>query len=87
MPDEPHKNALHLVNTHIHAFHHTPVQHPRWDVPTTTLLLQFFEAPEDDSFTMGETVLHIWQIITTIMVRHMRFFPRLSAEDIATMSC
>jgi len=41
-------------------------------MPTTTLLLQFFEAPEDDSFTMGKTVLNIWQIITRITIWHIR---------------
>jgi hypothetical protein len=60
MSDEAYKNTLHLVNAHIHTFHHTAIQHPRWHVPTTTLLLQFLETPENDSLTMGETVLHIW---------------------------
>jgi len=66
---------------------HTFVKHPRWDVPTMALLLPFFQAPENDSLTMGETVCHIGQIITRITIGHVRFFPRLSAEDIATMGC
>jgi hypothetical protein len=36
------------------------------------LLLEIAETPEDNSFTMGETVCHIWQIITRITVRHVR---------------
>src|SRR5467141_2894596 len=70
--DEPHKDTLHLVNAHIHMLNHSPVKHPCWHMPTTTLLLQFFEAPEDDSFTMGKTVLNIWQIITRITIWHIR---------------
>jgi len=36
------------------------------------LLLPFFQAPENDSLTMGETVCHIWQIITRITIWHIR---------------
>jgi len=72
MSDEPNKNALHFLDAHIDVFEDAPVEHPRWHVPTTALLLQFLQAPENDALTMGETVLHIWQIVTRIMVRHVR---------------
>jgi len=34
------------------------------------LLLEIAETPEDDSFTMGETVSDIWYIVTRITVQH-----------------
>jgi len=70
--DEAYKNTLHFLNTHSYMLGHTFVKHPRWDVPTMALLLPFFQAPENDSLTMGETVCHIWQIITRITIWHIR---------------
>ena len=61
MSDEPHKDTLHFLNTPIYMLHHTSVKHARWHLPTTTLLLSFLETPENDSFTMGETVCNIWR--------------------------
>jgi hypothetical protein len=87
MTDEPDKNALHFFNAHIDMLDHTPVQHTRWHVPITALLLQFLQAPEDDSFTMGETSLYVWHIVTKITIRHVSFFPHSDAEEIATMCC
>jgi hypothetical protein len=75
MTDEPHENALHFFNAHIDMLDHTPVEHTRWNVPITALLLQFLQAPEDDAFVMGETVPYVWQIVTRITFRHARFFP------------
>ena len=72
MTDEPDKNALHFFNAHIDMLDHTPVEHTCWNVPIAALLLQFLQAPEDDSFTMGETVCNIWQRITRITVWHIR---------------
>jgi hypothetical protein len=72
MSDEPHQDTLHFLDAHIDMLHNTPIEHPCWHLPTTTLLLSFLETPEDDSFTMGATVLHIWQIITRITGRHVR---------------
>ena len=86
MTDEPDKNALHFFNAHIDMLDHTPVEHTRWNVPMTALLLQFLQAPED-AFVMGETVLYIWQIVTRITLQHVRFFPRSYVEDIATICC
>jgi hypothetical protein len=34
------------------------------------LLLESAETPQDDSLPMGETVLHIWQRVMRIMMRH-----------------
>ena len=87
MTDEPDKNALHFFNAHIDILDYAPIEHTRWNVPITALLLQFLQAPEDDSFVMGETVLYIWQIITRITIQHVRFFPRSYAEEIATICC
>ena len=75
MTDEPDKNALHFFNAHIDMLDHTPVEHTCWNVPIAALLLQFLQAPEDDSFAVRETVLYVWQIVTRITIRHMRFFP------------
>jgi hypothetical protein len=87
MTDEPDKNALHFFNAYIDMLDHTSVEHTRWNVPITALLLQFLQAPEDDAFVMGETILYVWQVITRITIRHVRFFLRLYAEEIATMCC
>jgi hypothetical protein len=87
MTDELDKNALHFFNAHIDMLDHTPVEHTRRNVPITALLLQLLQAPEDDAFVMGETVLYVWQVITRITIRHVRFFPRSYAEEIATMCC
>ncbi len=75
MTDEPDKNALHFFNAHIDMLDHTAVEHTRWNVPIAALFLQFLQAPEDDSFAVRETVLYVWQIVTRITLRHMRFFP------------
>jgi hypothetical protein len=70
MSDQSHKDTRHFLDTHIHMLDHTSIQHPRWHIPTTMLLLQCLEAPQDDAFTMAETVLHIWQRVMRIMMRH-----------------
>jgi hypothetical protein len=75
MSDESHKDTLHFLDTHIYMLDHTSIEHPRWYMPTIALLLQFLEAPENDSFTMDETVSNIWQIITRITAWHVRFSP------------
>ncbi len=72
MSYQSYKNALQFLDTHINMLDHTSIEHPRWYVPTATLLLQLLQAPEDDSFTMGETVCNIWQRITRITVWHIR---------------
>jgi len=59
MSDKSHKDTLHLVNTHIHMLDRISIEHPRWHMPTTAFLLQFLQAPEDDSLTIGETVSNI----------------------------
>jgi hypothetical protein len=66
MTNEPNENALHFFNAHIDMLDHTPVEHTRWDMPIAALLLQFLQAPEDNSFVMGETVPYVWQIVTRI---------------------
>jgi len=87
MSYQSYKNALHFLDAHVNMLDHTSIEHPRWHMPTTTLLLQCLEAPQDNSFTLGETVCHIGQFITRITIGLLTFFPRLSAEDIATMGC
>jgi hypothetical protein len=72
MSYQSYKDTLHFLDAHINILDHTSVEHTRWHMPTTTLLLQFLQAPEDDSFTMGETILHIWQRVTRITVWHIR---------------
>ncbi len=52
---------------------HTPVEHARWHMPVTALLLQCTEAPQNDSFTVGETVSDIGEIVTRVAVTHVRF--------------
>jgi len=37
MSDEPHKDTLHFLDTHIHMLHNTPIEHPCWRMSTTTL--------------------------------------------------
>jgi len=85
MTDEPDKNALHFFNAHIDLLDHTPIEHTRWNGPITALLLQFLQAPEDNAFVVRETVSYVWQVITSIMIRHVRFFRCSYAEEIATM--
>ena len=66
MTDEPNENALHFFNAHIDMLDYTPIEHTRWDVPITALLLQCLQAPEDNAFLMSETVTDVWQIVTSI---------------------
>ena len=72
MPDETYKYTLHFCDAHIHMLDDAPVEHSRWHVPTTALLLQGLETPEDDSFVMGEAVSYIRHRVMGIMRRHGR---------------
>jgi hypothetical protein len=51
---------------------HTPIEHTRWHIPVTTLFLEFTEAPQDDSFTAGETITHVGEVIPRIVVVPVR---------------
>ena len=73
MPDKSYENTLHLLDAHINILDHTPVKHTRWHVSATTFLLQFVQAPQDDAFTVGKTISHIWQIVMRVTVTHVRF--------------
>jgi hypothetical protein len=57
---------LHLLDAHIGILDHTPIQHTRWHVSTTTFLLEFMQAPQDDAFTGSEPVAHIREIIMRV---------------------
>src|SRR5256885_645014 len=54
---------------------HSPVQHSCGNIPPTTFLLQGIETLEDDTFPVGETVFHVWEIVTRVTVVHVPFSP------------
>ncbi len=77
MSDKPYQDTLHFINRHIHILDYTPVEHARWHMPVTALFLQCTEALQDDSFTVGETISHIGEIVTRVAVIHNRSsYPR-----------
>src|SRR6266446_1224170 len=85
MSDQPHQNTLHLLNTHVHMFNHSPVKHARRNIPPPAFLLQSIETLEDNTFTMGETVSNIGEVVTRVTDRHIRASPYRHAETMATM--
>jgi hypothetical protein len=68
--NQPHQNALHFLNTHVHMLNHSPIQHARRNIPPPTLLLQVVETLENDAFPLGETVSDVGEIVTRVMGRH-----------------
>ena len=69
--NQPHQNTLPFLNAHIHMFNHSPIQHSRRDIPPTAFLLQGIATLEDDTFSLGETISDVWQIITRVTVMHI----------------
>jgi hypothetical protein len=59
LTNKTHENTLHLLNAHVHMLDHTPVQHPRRNIPPTAFLLEVIKTLEDDAFAVGETVSNI----------------------------
>ena len=49
-------NVLHVFNAHIDMLNHTPVEHARWNLPSTVFPLKFVETPQHDSFPLGESI-------------------------------
>ena len=72
MSDKSHQDTLHFLDAHIDMFDHIPIEHACWHMPTTTLLLQHLQAPEDNALTMAETILYIREIITQFALWHVR---------------
>ena len=66
MSYESHKETRHFLDTPIDRLDHTATAHLRWHMPTITRFLPCLETAQDNSFTMGETVLNIWQKIPRI---------------------
>src|SRR5262249_3127389 len=70
MSDQPYQNTLHFLNAYIDMLNHSPVEHPRWHVPTTPLLLQLLQALQNDSFPMCQTISHIREGVKRITACH-----------------
>ncbi len=73
MPNQSHQNTLHFLNTHIHMLNHSTVKHARRHIPPPTFLLQVSKTLEDDTFTVGETVSNVGEIVTRVTRGHQRF--------------
>src|SRR5215472_4245755 len=85
MPNKPHQNTLHLLHAHIHRRSHGRVEHPCWNVPPATFLLQVIETLEDDTFTRGQTVSNIGEIITKFMGMYQIYSLVAAHQHVCTM--
>ncbi|MCG8598652.1 MAG: hypothetical protein MI807_00730 [Verrucomicrobiales bacterium] len=45
MPNAPYQYTLHFIHAHIDMLDHTAIEHTSWNVPVTTFLLKFTQAP------------------------------------------
>src|SRR5438132_7803814 len=75
MSDQPHQNALHLLNCHIYMLNHSSVEHSRRDIPPPTFLLQGIETLKDNTFPVGETGSNIGEVVTKVTGMHGRTCP------------
>ena len=73
MSDEPNKNALHFLNAHVYILDYSSIEHSRRNIPPPAFLLQVVETLENDTFSMGETVSNVGEIVTRVTRGHQRF--------------
>ena len=69
MSDQPHQDTLHFLNAHVHMLNHSPIEHSCRDIPPPSFLLQVIETLEDDTFTVGEPVSDVGEIVTRVTGR------------------
>src|SRR6266581_1957835 len=87
MSDQPHQDTLQFLNAHIHILNHTAVKHSCRHIPPTAFLLQVIETLQDDTFSTGEPIFHIREIVMRVTVIHVQFSPTVLTYFLCPLSC
>jgi hypothetical protein len=73
MSDQPHQDALHCLNAHIHILDDRSIKYPCGNMSPPAFLLQVIQTFQDDTFRVGKTVSDVWEIGTRVMDIHVKF--------------